>query len=232
MSRTFRNVYVVDHPLVQHNLNMMRAKDCPHFQFRQCLTQIAVLMAYEALQVCRTPMQRARIETENGGTREYEFLATDNMALIAVMRAGLPMAAATYSLFPSAPIGHIGIARRENGKQPEKYFQNLPDLNRKLCVVFEPLIATGGTAITALESIKDHKGDLEDVCLISVISTAEGIRAIQDRFNPEEDSSLILLTGSIDDKVDEKSYIVPGMGDAGTRIFGTHNPIQGEDFGF
>ena len=225
----YDNLFVVDHPLVQHSINLMRSKDCPHFQYRACMKQISTLMAYEAVRVMPLPVRREEIDTHTSSGRTFQFIASEHIALIAVMRAAIIMAATIHELFPGAPFGHVGIVRDPNGKTPNRYYQNLPPLDRKLCLVLDPVIATGATMCALLREILDEMNDvdanLSRVCVISALSSHEGITRIQREFPAKDHEGFTIVTASIEEALDIKNRLVPGIGDAGDRLYKTEGSL-------
>ncbi len=206
------SVTVVDHPLVQHKLTLMRRKEASTAEFRKLLREIGLFLGYEALRDLK--LGRIHIETPVCAM-EAPVLAGKKLTFISVLRAGDGLLGPMLELVPSARVGQIGLARDEVTLEPTKYFFKVPnDIANRLNVVLDPMLATGHSAIRAVQEMKDAGAkDLRFVCLLAA---PEGIKAFT-----EAHPDVPVVTASIDEKLNEKAYIVPGLGDAGDRIFGT-----------
>ena len=207
-----QNVTVVNHPLVQHKLTLMRRKEASTAEFRKLLREIGLFLGYEALR--DLPLGKIQIETPVCPT-EAPVLAGKKLTFISVLRAGDGLLGPMLDLVPSARVGQIGLARDEETLQPTKYFFKVPNgLNDRLNVVLDPMLATGHSAVRAVQEIKDAGAtDIRFVCLLAA---PEGIKTFT-----EAHPDVPVVTAAIDEKLNEKAYIVPGLGDAGDRLFGT-----------
>jgi uracil phosphoribosyltransferase len=206
------NVTVVDHPLVQHKLTLMRRKEASTAEFRKLLREIGLFLGYEAL--ADLPLGKIQINTPVCPT-EAPVLAGKKLTFISVLRAGDGLLGPMLDLVPSARVGQIGLARDEETLQPTKYFFKVPkDLSERVTVVLDPMLATGNSAVRAVTEIKEAGAkELKFVCLLAA---PEGMDTFT-KAHPD----VPVVTASIDEKLNEKGYIVPGLGDAGDRIFGT-----------
>ncbi|NVJ97441.1 MAG: uracil phosphoribosyltransferase [Alphaproteobacteria bacterium] len=207
-----QNVTVVDHPLVQHKMTLMRRKEASTAEFRKLLREIGLFLGYEALR--DLPLGKIDIETPIC-PMEAPVLAGKKLTFISVLRAGDGLLGPMLDLVPSARVGQIGLARDEETLQPTKYFFKVPvDTADRLNVVLDPMLATGHSAVRAVQEIKDIGAtDLRFVCLLAA---PEGIKTFTDA-HPD----VPVVVGAIDERLNEKAYIVPGLGDAGDRLFGT-----------
>ncbi len=207
-----RNVTVVDHPLVQHKLTLMRRREASTAEFRKLLREIGLFLGYEALR--DLPLGKISIETPICQT-DAPVLAGKKLTFISVLRAGDGLLGPMLDLVPSARVGQIGLARDEETLQPTKYFFKVPnDLTDRLNVVLDPMLATGHSAVRAVQEIKD--AGATDVRFVCLLAAPEGIETFT-AAHPD----VPVVTGAIDERLNEKAYIVPGLGDAGDRLFGT-----------
>ncbi|MFM1805056.1 MAG: Uracil phosphoribosyltransferase [Planctomycetota bacterium] len=207
----FPHVSVYDHPLIQHKLSIMREKRTEHEQFRQLLNQITGLMAFE---VCRNlPVRDMEIETPI--TRMTGRQLASPTTIVPILRAGLAMMDGLLALFPEAHVGHVGIYRDEASAKPITYYAKFPpNMADGPVILVDPMLATGGSAAHAVSLLKEKGcGDIRLMCLVAA---PEGIVALH-KTHPE----LPIHVAAIDEKLNERFYIVPGLGDAGDRIFGT-----------
>ena len=205
-------VVVVDHPLVQHKLTLMRDKDCGTKDFRQLLEEIAMLMAYEVTR--DLPLQEIEIETPICKCKS-KIIAGKKLGIVPILRAGLGMVDGIMNLVPAAKVGHIGLYRDPETHLPVEYYCKLPyDVDERDLIVVDPMLATGGSAIAAIDFIK--KRGCKSVTLMCLVGCPEGVKAVQEA-HPDVD----LYIAAIDDHLNEHKYIVPGLGDAGDRLFGT-----------
>ena len=206
------NVFIMDHPLIQHKISMLRNKNTGTNEFRKLIEEIAVLMGYEALR--DLPLEEVEVETPIE-TCMTPMISGKKLAVVPVLRAGLGMVNGITTLVPSAKIGHIGLYRDPETHEPHEYYCKLPAdcANREVFVV-DPMLATGGSAIAAIQMLKD-KG-VKSIRFMCIIAAPEGVKALTDA-HPDVD----LYIGALDDHLNEHKYIVPGLGDAGDRIFGT-----------
>ena len=206
------NVIVFDHPLIQHKISILRKKSTGTNEFRALIEEIAMLMGYEALR--DLPLEDVEVETPIE-TCMTPMIAGRKLAVVPILRAGLGMVNGILALVPSAKVGHIGLYRDEETHEPHEYYCKLPAdcANREVFVV-DPMLATGGSAIAAIQMLKD-KG-VKSIRFMCIIAAPEGVKALTDA-HPDVD----LYIGALDDHLNEHKYIVPGLGDAGDRIFGT-----------
>ena len=206
------SVHVLNHPLIQHKLAILRSKDTPVKEFRELIGEISGLMFYEATR--NLPTVEVEVETPVA-TAKCQMLAGKKLAIIPILRAGLGMVDAMVELIPSAKIGHIGLYRDPETHKPVEYYCKLPeDIGNRQVFVVDPMLATGGSAIAAIDFLKQH--GCRNIVMMNIIGCPEGIKAVQEA-HPDVD----LYLAACDEKLNEHAYIVPGLGDAGDRIFGT-----------
>ena len=205
-------VHVLDHPLIQHKLAVLRSKDTPVKEFRELVGEIAGLMCYEATR--KLPLKEVEVETPIA-VAKCRKLSGKKLAIVPVLRAGLGMVDQMVALIPSAKIGHIGLYRDPETHKPVEYYCKLPEdiANRQVFVV-DPMLATGGSAVAAIDFLKKH--GCKNIIMMNIIGCPEGVAAVQ-KAHPDVEMYLAAL----DEKLNENAYIVPGLGDAGDRIFGT-----------
>lgn len=203
---------VIDHPLIQHKLTIIRDKNCGTKVFREVVDEIAMLMAYEISR--DMPVEDIEIETPIVKSTQ-KTLSGKKVAIIPILRAGIGMVDGILELIPAAKVGHIGMYRDEETLVPHEYFVKLPDdIDSRQLLVVDPMLATGGSAIMAIDSLKKRGGsNIKFVCLVAA---PEGVKALQEA-HPDID----IYTAALDDHLNENGYIVPGLGDAGDRLFGT-----------
>ena len=205
-------VTVFDHPLIQHKLSILRNKDTGVKEFRELISEISGLMCYEATR--NLPTEEILVETPVA-TAKCKVLSGKKLAIVPVLRAGLGMVDAVASMIPAARVGHIGLYRDPETLQPVEYYCKLPeDIGNRQVFVVDPMLATGGSAIAAIDFLKKH--GCKNIIMMNVIGCPEGVKAVQDA-HPDVD----IYVAAIDEKLNEHAYIVPGLGDAGDRIFGT-----------
>ena len=206
------NVHVLDHPLIQHKLAVLRSKNTSVKEFRELISEIAGLMCYEATR--NLPTREVDVETPIC-TAKCRMLAGKKLAIVPVLRAGLGMVDAMVDLIPSAKIGHIGLYRDPVTHEPVEYYCKLPeDIENRVTFVVDPMLATGGSAVAAIDFLKKH--GCKNIIMMNIIGCPEGIAAVQ-AAHPDVD----IYMAACDEKLNEHAYIVPGLGDAGDRIFGT-----------
>ena len=206
------NVHVMDHPLVHHKLAVMRNKDTSVKEFRELVSEVAGLMCYEATR--NMPTVDVKVETPVG-TANCKMLAGKKLAIVPILRAGLGMVYALVDLIPSAKIGHIGLYRDPETHEPVEYYCKLPeDIGNRVVFVVDPMLATGGSAVAAINFLK--KRGCKNIIMLNIIGCPEGIQRVQ-----EEHPDVEMYLAACDEKLNEHAYIVPGLGDAGDRIFGT-----------
>ncbi|MBS5926474.1 MAG: uracil phosphoribosyltransferase [Clostridium sp.] len=205
-------VVEINHPLILHKLAFIRSKDTGSKDFRELVSEVAMLMGYEVTR--DFSMEEVEIETPICKTK-CKMLAGKKVAIVPILRAGLGMVDGMLSLIPAAKVGHIGLYRDEETLKPVEYFCKLPqDIAEREVIVVDPMLATGGSAADALTLLKQRGA--KNLRLACLISSPEGIKAVQEA-HPDVD----IYVASIDEKLNEKGYIVPGLGDAGDRLFGT-----------
>ncbi len=205
-------VHTITHPLVQHKLTIMRDKNTGTKEFRELTHELSQLIGYEAMRNIKTEL--VEIETPLVKTKA-PVLAGRKLALIPILRAGLAMADAIADFVPNAKIGHIGMYRDPNTHLPVEYYCKLPcDIENRDVFLLDPMLATGGSAIAAIDLLKQHGAS--NIKFVCILSAPEGIDKIR-QAHPDVE----IYTGSIDEGLNDHDYIVPGLGDAGDRIFGT-----------
>lgn len=203
---------VLDHPLIQHKLTIIRNKDCGTREFREVVNEIAELMVYE---VCRDmPLEDIEVETPVA-TAVEKRLAGKKVVVVPILRAGLGMVDGVLELLPAAKVGHIGMYRDEETLQPHEYFVKMPDhLDKREMIIVDPMLATGGSAIAAVDALK--KRGAKSIRFVCLVAAPEGVKALRET-HPDID----VYAAALDDHLNENGYIVPGLGDAGDRLFGT-----------
>lgn len=205
-------ILVMDHPLIQHKLSILRDKSTGSKEFRAIIGEIANLICYEATR--DLPLEETEIETPICKT-SAKALAGKKLAVVPILRAGLGMVDGMLALVPSAKVGHIGLYRDPDTLQPVEYYCKLPaDIEEREVFVVDPMLATGGSAIDAISQIK--KRGPKHIKFLGIIAAPEGLKALSEA-HPDVD----IYVASLDEKLNEHGYIVPGLGDAGDRIFGT-----------
>lgn len=206
------NVMILDHPLIQHKITRLRDKTTGTAEFRKLVNEIAMLMGYEALRDLET--ENVEIETPIEKTMA-PVLAGKKQAVVPILRAGLGMTDGILSLLPAAKVGHIGLYRDEETHKPHSYYCKLPDpISLRTIIVTDPMLATGGSAIDAINFIKE-KGGVK-IKFMCIIAAPEGLEALH-KAHPD----IQIYVGHVDRELNENAYICPGLGDAGDRIFGT-----------
>lgn len=206
------NVHILDHPLIQHKLTIIRDKETGTKTFREVVNEIARLMAYEVSR--QMPLEDIEIETPLAKTTQKR-LAGKKVVIVPILRAGLGMVDGMLDLIPAAKVGHMGVYRDEETKKPVEYFCKMPqDIASRQLLVVDPMLATGGSAIATIEALKSRGG--KDIKLVVLVAAPEGIKELQAE-HPDVD----IFTAAVDDKLNDNAYIEPGLGDAGDRLFGT-----------
>ncbi len=205
-------VHVMDHPLITHKLSIMRNKKTGSKDFRELLEEIAMLMGYELTR--DLPLEDVSIETPLTKMKA-KMISGKKLAIVPILRAGLGMVDGLQSLIPVAKVGHIGLYRDPATHEPVGYYCKLPpDINERIVILVDPMLATGGSAVDALDNLK--KRGCKHIRFMCLVAAPEGVRRIQET-HPDVD----IYTAALDDHLNEHAYIVPGLGDAGDRIFGT-----------
>ena len=206
------NVTILDHPLIQHKISLLRDKNTGTNEFRSLIEEIAMLMGYEALR--DLPLKEVQVETPIE-TCMTPMVAGKKLAVVPILRAGLGMVNGILSLAPSAKVGHIGLYRDETTHEPHEYYCKLPDpIDQRTIVVTDPMLATGGSAVAAIDFIKQHGG--KTIKFMCISAAPEGLKRLK-----EAHPDIQIYIGHLDRELNEDAYICPGLGDAGDRIFGT-----------
>ena len=206
------NVHILDHPLIHHKLAVLRNKETPVKEFRELVNEISGLMCYEATR--NLPTTEVEVETPIC-TAKCRMLAGKKLAIVPILRAGLGMVDALVDLIPSAKIGHIGLYRDPETHEPVEYYCKLPDdISNRHVFVVDPMLATGGSAVAAIDFLKKY--GCRNITMMNIIGCPEGVKAVQEAHPDVE-----MYLAAVDEKLNEHAYIVPGLGDAGDRIFGT-----------
>ena len=206
------NLTIIEHPVIKHKLSILRKKDTSTNEFRTIVSEIASLMTYEITRDLETT--KKEIETPLGSC-EAEFILGKKQAVIPILRAGLGMVEGIVNVLPNVKIGHIGLYRDEETLQPVEYFAKFPqDLDKREVFVIDPMLATGGSAIEAINILKRKKP--RKINLVCLVGCPEGVENLQ-KAHPDVN----IYLASLDEKLNENGYIIPGLGDAGDRLFGT-----------
>lgn len=205
-------VYIMEHPLIQHKISRLRDETTGTSEFRKLIEEIAMLMGYEALR--DLPLEETEVRTPVESCRT-PVLAGKKLAVVPVLRAGLGMVNGLTALVPSAKIGHIGLYRDPKTHKPREYYCKLPEpIDQRLIIVLDPMLATGGSAVSAVDFIKERGG--KNIKCMFIIAAPEGLKHLQ-----EKHPDIQIYVGCVDRQLNDDAYICPGLGDAGDRIFGT-----------
>lgn len=205
-------VHILDHPLLQHKLSILRDENTGVKDFREVVSEIATLMCYEATR--DLPLEEVEIKTPIT-TAKFKTIAGKKLAIVPVLRAGLGMVDGILTLIPSAKVGHIGLYRDPDTLEPVEYYCKMPnDIAEREVIILDPMLATGGSASAAIQFIKNY--EVKNIKLMNIIATPEGIQRVH-HDHPDVD----IYCAALDEKLNDHGYIVPGLGDAGDRIFGT-----------
>ena len=208
----YDNVHILNHPLIRHKLAIIRDKNTNTKQFREIISELATLMAYESFK--DVPTQEIEVETPLEKTVQT-VVKENSIAIVPILRAGLGMVDGILSLFPAAKVGHIGLYRDEETLEPQEYYCKLPsNIDEKVVMVVDPMLATGGSACDAIKMLK--KRGCKKIKLMSIIAAPEGVKKVA---NTHPDVEIFVST--LDRCLNQNGYILPGLGDAGDRIFGT-----------
>lgn len=203
---------VVDHPLVQHKLHILRDKETSTKQFRELVTELAIFEGYEAMR--DFPLEDVEVETPLEKT-VCKRIAGKKVAIIPILRAGLGMVDGILTLVPSARVGHVGMYRDPETHEPHQYYCKFPaDVDKRTCLVVDPMLATGGSLTAAIQFLRE--AGVKDIRALTIVSAPEGVKAVLG-FDPE----VRLFTCALDRELNSDAYILPGLGDAGDRIYGT-----------
>ena len=206
------NLHVLDHPLLQHKLAVLRDKETGVKDFREIITEMATLMCYEATR--DLPLEQVEVETPMG-MAAVKRIAGKKLAVVPILRAGLGMVDGIQSLIPTVKVGHFGLYRDPETLEPIEYYCKMPrDIAEREVIILDPMLATGGSAVAAIRVMKGY--GCKHIKLMSVLAAPEGIKRVHDE-HPE----VQIYTAAVDKGLDEDGYILPGLGDAGDRIFGT-----------
>lgn len=210
--KNYSNVHILDHPLIRHKVAIIRDKDTSTKQFREVIEEIATLMAYEAFK--EVPTQQIVVETPLEKV-EQTVVKENSIAIVPILRAGLGMVSGLLSLFPAAKVGHIGMYRDEETMEPHEYYCKLPQaIEDKVVMLVDPMLATGGSANDAIDLLQ--KRGCKKIKFMSIIGAPEGVEAVAEK-HPEVE----VYVSTLDRCLNENCYILPGLGDAGDRLFGT-----------
>jgi len=205
-------VKLLDHPLIQHKLTYIRDKRTGTKAFRELVDEVATLMAFEITR--DLPLEEITIQTPVAEAQTYQ-ISGKKLGIIPILRAGIGMVDGILKLIPAAKVGHIGLYRDPNTLEPVEYYSKMPsDINERELIVVDPMLATGGSASAALSLLK-NKGAV-NIKLMCLIAAPEGVKRIQ-----EDHPNIDIYLGALDERLNEKGYIIPGLGDAGDRLFGT-----------
>ncbi|WP_413364751.1 uracil phosphoribosyltransferase [Lysinibacillus sp. 3P01SB] len=205
-------VYVFDHPLIQHKLTYIRDKNTGTKEFRELVDEVATLMAFEITR--DLPLEEIEIDTPVT-TSKTKVLSGKKIAIVPILRAGIGMVDGVLKLIPAAKVGHIGLYRDPETLQPVEYYAKLPaDVEERDFIIVDPMLATGGSAVEAINSLK--KRGAKNIKFMCLIAAPEGVKAIQ-----EAHEDVDIYIAALDEKLNDHGYIVPGLGDAGDRLFGT-----------
>lgn len=204
-------VNIIDHPLIQHKLTIMRKKETSSSDFRKLLEEITMLMGYEATR--DLPLEDVEIETPIQKT-VGKRLTGKKIAIVPVLRAGFGMVQGLLDLIPSARIGVIGLYRDPETLKPVEYYCKLPNIENRSFIIVDPMLATGGSSVAAIQMLKDR--GVKDIRLMCLVAAPEGVDTVN-KAHPD----VKIYTAAVDECLNEQGYIVPGLGDAGDRIFGT-----------
>lgn len=208
------NLHVIDHPLVQHKMAMLRDKNLGTKDFRDLVNEITVFLGYEVTR--DLPQEEVEIETPMGKAKQ-KMITGKKLAIAPILRAGLGMVDGMLRLIPAARVGHIGMYRDHETLEPQEYFFKMPtDISERQVIVVDPMLATGGSAMMAIDSLVKRGVDPEHIKFVCLVSCPEGVKALEEA-HPQID----IYTAALDEGLNEDSYIVPGLGDAGDRLFGT-----------
>ena len=210
----FPNLFILNHPLIQHKLTHMRDKDTSTRTFRELLREITLLMGYEITR--NLPLTSRHIDTPMG-PMEAPVIAGRKLAVVPVLRAGVGMSDGLVELIPSARIGHIGVYR-DDQHRPVEYLVSLPDLEDRTFILCDPMVATGYSAVHAVDVMKKRGVPDESILFLALVAAPEGVEVFQ-----QAHPGVKLFVASLDSHLDENAYIIPGLGDAGDRLFGTKN---------
>ena len=207
-------VCIFDHPLIQHKLSVLRDKNTSSKEFRELISEIAMLMCFEATR--DLPLEEVTVETPVAVAKCHR-LAGKKLAIVPILRAGLGMVDGMVSLIPNAKVGHIGLFRDPETHEPVKYYYKMPaDIAERDIIVVDPMLATGGTLVAATHYLAERGA--KDVTAVCILGAPEGLKFVEENLDPSIKFKLVLC--AVDEKLNDKCYIVPGLGDAGDRLYG------------
>jgi uracil phosphoribosyltransferase len=209
----FPNLFVLDHPLIQHKLSYMRDRETSTRTFRQLLRELTLLMGYEVTRAL--PLTTRRIDTPMQSI-DAPVIAGRKLAVVPVLRAGIGMSDGLLDLIPSARVGHIGVYRDHDTHQPVEYMVRLPDVHERTFILCDPMVATGNSAVHAVDVLCRRGVPTERILFLALVAAPEGVGVLQ-----AAHPGVKLYVAALDSHLNENAYIVPGLGDAGDRLFGT-----------
>lgn len=210
--KEYPNVHILDHPMVRHKVAIIRDVNTDNKTFRETITELSTLLVYECLR--NVPSVKVMIQTPFECV-EQEKVKDDSIVIVPILRAGLGMVDGVFRLFPTAKVGHIGMKRNEETLKPVEYYCNLPEgIAEKLVIILDPMLATGGTSSAAIDMLK--KKGCRSIRMISVMASPEGLEKVA-----KDHTDVEIYISALDRCLNDKGYILPGLGDAGDRIFGT-----------
>lgn len=210
--KNFENVFIFDHPLIKHKVSILRDKKTGMKEFRELVEEITTMMTYESMRDVQ--LKAVQVETPLEVTTQYR-VPEESIAIVPILRAGLGMVNGVHKVFPTARVGHIGMYRDEETLEPQEYYCKLPDgIENKTVFLVDPMLATGGSAIDAITIVK--RSNPKSIKFLCIIAAPEGLKALS-----EAHPDVHIYCAAVDEKLNEDCYILPGLGDAGDRIFGT-----------
>ena len=210
--KKYDNVTILDHPLIRHKIALLRDKDTGTKQFRELIEEITTLITFESFKEVKTKTVTVETPLEKC---EQKVVVEGSVAIVPILRAGLGMVSGVHTLFPTAKVGHIGMYRNEETLEPEEYYCKLPDgIENKTVILVDPMLATGGSAVDALDALK--KRGCKNIKFMAIIGAPEGIKKVA-----EAHPDVTVYVSTLDRCLNENKYILPGLGDAGDRLFGT-----------
>ena len=213
MTNNFKNLHILTHPLIQHKLTLMRDKNRSAPRFRQLMREIALLMGYEVTR--HLPTISYEVETPLARL-QATMIEDEKVAVVPILRAGLVMADGLMDLLPTARIGHIGLYRDHGTKRPVEYMVKVPLTHSRTFILVDPMLATGYSAVYAVDILNQRRIEDHNILFLSLVAAPEGVKVFS-----EAHPNVRVYTAALDEKLDENAYIVPGLGDAGDRLFGT-----------
>lgn len=210
--KTFKNIFIFEHPLIKHKISILRDKNTSMKEFRELIEEITTVMTYESMRDVK--LEKITVETPLEMTEQYR-IPEESVAIVPILRAGLGMVNGVHKVFPTAKVGHIGMYRNEETLEPYEYYCKLPDgIENKTVFLVDPMLATGGSACDALAALK--KRGCKDIKVMAIIAAPAGVEKIA-----TEHPDVPVYISTLDRGLNENGYIVPGLGDAGDRLFGT-----------